>query len=347
MRTLTITPPARPVVATKILIGAGILSDTSSCLQKGAYDGAVILYDRNLEGLAKSIGRTLNPRAFLPVVSGDASKSVAEVERIADLMLQNGCTRRTLCVCIGGGMITDLGGFIASVFMRGMPCVYIPTTMLAMVDAAIGGKTALNVMHHKNMLGTLTHPESVLIDIDLLEKLPPKQLSEGLTEAVKIAAICDENLFSWFEQHLKEVLNRDPRMLEECVSLCVSAKVSVVESDESDQKERLFLNFGHTVGHAVEAASLYQLSHGCAVSIGMAAEMQLSGFPDAPRVLSLLSGLNMPIAFPENSDKDVLWGIMKTDKKNSGGEVRIAVPGRIGSGKVMSITLQEFQSLFR
>ncbi len=135
-------------------------------------------------------------------------------------------------------------------------------------------------------------------------------------------------------------------MLEECVARSVAAKIAVVQQDENDTAERLFLNFGHTVGHAVEAESLYKLAHGSAVAIGMAAEMKMSGFGDASRLLVLLKAIGMSVSFPEGSDPDVLWGIMKSDKKNIAGEVRIAVPETIGQGKVLSLPREQFKSLF-
>ena len=176
--------------------------------------------------------------------------------------------------------------------------------------------------------------------------MPDESLFDGLTEVVKIGAIADADLFEWVEKNMDAMKRRDADMLEECVARAIQSKAHIVETDENDTVERLLLNFGHTVGHAVESDSDYRISHGKAVSIGMAAEMKLAKFTDADRVLALLDALRMPVAIPVSCSADVLWQSMLTDKKSTGGEVRIAVPVTIGTGAVRSLSREEFKTLF-
>ncbi len=346
MHTLTLTPPAHPVPVTKILIGNDVSTKLKTVIKTDSFDRIVLLYDSGIESIAKRIEHSIGTCILLPVSSGDSSKSLAEVERLTALMLDAGCTRKTLLVCIGGGMITDLGGFLASVFMRGIPCVLVPTSLLGMVDAAIGGKTAVNAGGRKNMLGTITHPMCVIVDLALLKDLPAAQFSEGLVEIIKIAAMVDRPFFEWLEENMQSVLKRKEPEISECVTRAIEAKVRIVENDDHDRDERLLLNFGHTIGHAVEALSLYTLSHGAAVSIGMIAEMTALQSKDLKRVSALLEAIHMPLTIPEFLTRDALWNVMKTDKKNEGGAVRCAVPVSIGEGAVHTITSEQFSVLF-
>ncbi len=342
MHTITLTPPARMHTTTDIRIGSGALQDSLERAQ--GHDRIVILYDEAIRDIAMKI--VLNDCVRIPVESGDASKSLVEVDRIVSLMLDAGCTRKTLLISIGGGMMTDLGGFIGSIFMRGIPSVLVPTTLLAMVDAAIGGKTAVNAGSRKNMIGSITHPSTVLVDTDLLTTLPDAQISEGLSEVIKIAAIIDLPFFMWLEESMPRLLQRDAKTLEECVLRAITAKVNIVQTDEHDREERLLLNFGHTVGHAVEAVSSYKLSHGHSVSIGVVAEMKLAHCTEQERVSALMSQAGLPIEIPPSLTGQDLWTVMLSDKKNENGLVKIAVPKRLGEGVVQTLTKEQFFTLF-
>jgi 3-dehydroquinate synthase len=347
MHRITLTPPAKEQHGTTIIVESGLLRKVQEHLgDLKRYDHVVVLYDQGIKTVAEKVTKALAGCLTIPVESGDASKSLMEAERIARFLLEAECTRRTLLVCIGGGMITDLGGFLASLFMRGIPCAYVPTSLLGMVDAAIGGKTAVNAAQRKNILGTVTHPESVLIDVDLLRDLPLKYLEDGLVEAIKVGAVTDAKLFRWMEEHMEEVLKRDTVQLEECVARAVQAKVNVVEMDDRDIKQRHLLNFGHTVGHAVEALSNFEISHGRAVAIGMCAEMQAKKVPEADRVRSLLKTLDVPLEIPSSLRPDALFEAMLVDKKSIHGTVRVAVPKKIGEGVLETLTKEEFDSLF-
>lgn len=342
MHSLTLTPPARTQKATIITIDAGIRRTVSDFLTTESRP--VILFDAAVATIAEETAATLLQPIMISVVSGDASKSLAEVERIAAEMLKAGCNRSSTLICVGGGMLTDIGGFVASIFMRGIPCIHIPTSMLGMVDASIGGKTAVNSADRKNMLGTINHPTAVIIDLDLLGTLPRKQLCEGLAEVIKIAAMLDDSFFAWLEAHLDAVLTLDPEALEHCVSKAVETKVRIVEKDTDDRDVRLLLNFGHTVGHAVEALSEYRLSHGESISIGMVAELRIAGSIDT-RIEALLKKIDMPSTMPHDMSREDLWQIMLSDKKNEGNIVKAAVPEEIGKGVLVTIEKDAFLSL--
>ena len=351
MPTLILTPPARQSAPTSIFIESGAIDRLAESLKPlGQFDAYVVLFDRGVKAIANRVvgqlgAETLRVHA-IAVESGDASKSLQEADAIAARMLEAQCGRSTLLIAVGGGMLTDLGGFVASVFMRGIPSVLIPTSMLAMADAAIGGKNAVNCADHKNMIGTIYHPLAVVSDLDLLKTLPIAQLHEGLVEVIKIAAIKDATFFAWLEANLKKVLARDPKALEECMTQAVSVKIATVETDEADWSERLYLNFGHTIGHAIEATSHYHLSHGQAVAIGMMAEMKVTGFTDIKRVEKLLFALELPLSLPPEFSADDLWHLMLTDKKTERGSVRIAVPSVIGTGSLHTLERSGFDSLF-
>ena len=346
MRTLTLTPPVRPSSQTKILIGGGAGSAIPSEIKLGAYDRIACVYDNGVASIARDIAGTLGECTMLPVENGDASKSLAEADRLAMIMLDAGCTKNSLLVCIGGGMVSDLGGFLASVFMRGIPCVLVPTSFLAMVDAAIGGKTAVNAGGRKNMIGSIAHPMCVAIDPVYLQGLATAQMAEGMVEVIKIAAMVDRPLFEWLESSVSRILGGDAALLEECIVRAVEAKVRIVKQDDHDRDARLLLNFGHTVGHAVEALSRYELSHGAAVSIGMVAEMKALGSKDLERVLALLKAIGTPLSLPSSMSMNALWEVMLSDKKNEKGTIRCAIPVHIGEGAVQSLHSDQFRTLF-
>ncbi len=346
MRTLTLTPPVRSPSLTKILIGRGAGNAIPVEMKLGAYDRIACVYDKSVTSIARDLAGTLGECTMLPVESGDASKSLAEADRLAMLMLDAGCTKNSLLVCIGGGMMSDLGGFLASVFMRGIPCVLVPTSFLGMVDAAIGGKTAVNAGGRKNMIGSIAHPMCVAIDPVYLQGLAASQMAEGMVEVIKIAAMVDRPFFEWLESSVSRILGSDAALLEECIVRAVESKVRIVEQDDHDRDARLLLNFGHTVGHAVEALSRYELSHGAAVSIGMFAEMKALGSKDLERVSALLKTIGTPLSLPPSMSKNALWEVMLSDKKNEKGVVRCAVPVRIGEGAVQSLRSDRFLTLF-
>ena len=343
MKPIFLIPPAHPRTPVAIYVADNIATRMQSMVDHLKPTSVVILYDQGVAAIAKRIAGSLKQARLIAVESGDASKSANATERLANVLLKNKCDRGTLLMCVGGGMVTDLGGFLASIYMRGIKCVLVPTSMLGMVDAAIGGKTGINVGRTKNILGSFRHPEAIVIDTDIALALPDAQLREGLVEVVKIAAIEDRPFFAWLERHLPAILKRDATLLSECILRAVKLKARIVEEDERDTLVRLHLNFGHTVGHAVEAQSAFALPHGESVSIGMLAEMEMAGSEGIDRVQRLLGMLKMPTAIPAKMSVASLWSYMQSDKKNVGGMVRIAVPHpAFGHPKVLSITRKQF-----
>lgn len=347
MTIIHLTPPKKDRPSHDIIVGAGESKHIAELIaSRGSFDAIIVLHDTNVTAIAQAIAQTIPGVKRIEVSNGDSSKLLSQIEKITQQMLAFGCTRNTLLMNIGGGMITDLGGFIASIFMRGIPFIHVPTSMLGMIDAAIGGKTGVNAAGAKNILGTVNFPQAVVVDTDFLKDLPNELLCEGLVEVVKVAAMRDKKFFVWLEKNLAGVMKKEEETLIRCVTSAIALKAKTVEEDDSDTLVRLYLNFGHTVAHAVEALSHYSLSHGKAVSIGMVAEMTMAGFSDRDRVQALLQQLDMPMTIPSEFKKEDLWNLMKSDKKNSQGEVRIAVPKKIGEGEIRSIKKEDFDSLF-
>lgn len=344
MRTIPLHPAPRSSRLYPIVIGKGAIGEIPRLAAESGADGAIILCDERLAETAERLSKTLHAAPVIRVASGEASKSLRETERICAELVRLQATRQSLLVCIGGGMLTDLGGFVASIYMRGIRVVHVPTSLLSMVDAAAGGKTAVDLGNAKNLIGTIHQPAAVVVDINLLQTLPDPQLREGLVEVIKMAAILDARSFAWLEQNLKRALDRDDAAMEECIADAVRMKADVVGEDAHDDGKRLHLNFGHTVGHAVEALSQFAISHGRAVSIGMAREMAMQKTTDRERVLALLRMMDMPLAIPAEYDADALWRLMESDKKSLRGDVRIAVPTAIGAGTVRSISREEFRA---
>lgn len=343
MSTLSFTPPARKSAVVPIVIEPGAVKDLRKIAERmEGVDRVAILFDAAVRPIAEVISSAFAESVLLEVPSGEASKRLSEVERITKAMLEAHITRGSLLIAVGGGMLTDLAGFVASIYMRGIRFVSIPTTFLAMVDAAVGGKTGVDLGEVKNILGTIEHPIAIVMDTDTLGSLPDKHLREGLVEVMKMAAVLDLKSFQWLEKYLPNVLSRQSRAIVSCIEHAVAMKVRIVEADEREKGQRMLLNFGHTVGHAVEGLSKFALSHGTCVSIGMAAEMRIARFEDVERVTSLLRMLDMPTDIPSAYPLDQIWDLMQSDKKVRGGEVRIAVPEVIGAGVVRSITKEEF-----
>ncbi len=340
MKTLQIHPPAHQNPPYPVLIGKDLLKNIPE-LTKGA-DRIAIVHDARMGELAQKVSDLLKKAPMIAVASGEASKTLSEAERLCEEFLKAGLSRKSMVIAIGGGMVTDIAGFAASVYQRGIHVIHIPTTLLAMVDAAVGGKTAVDLGSAKNMIGTIHQPAAIVMDIATLASLPKTALCEGLVESVKMAAILDADAFAWMEKTMPTLLKRDEAALTECIVRSVEMKAAVIEEDERETGKRMLLNFGHTVGHAVEALSRFAIPHGQAVSIGMVCEMRMGKVPDAERIIKILTMMEMPTAIPENFSTADLWALMTKDKKNSDGVVRMAVPDRLGHGSVKPVTQELF-----
>ena len=240
-------------------------------------------------------------------------------------------------VALGGGVTGDLAGFLAATWNRGVPVYQVPTSLLAMVDAAIGGKTGLDLPGAKNRIGSFHTPAGVYVDPGYLTTLPPDRLRSGLAEVAKYAVIADPSILSILEERLQDILDLQPELLSDLMASCIGIKASVVEEDPQEAGRRAILNFGHTVAHAVEAAASYQFDHGDAVAIGMVVEGRLAndrtGFPvaDLSRLEMWLVKAGLPVRLPQGIDPDVVVELAGADKKNRDGRIRCALPLRLGT----------------
>jgi 3-dehydroquinate synthase len=300
---------------------------------------AVLITDENTERLfGERVAKLLSQRATVlrqVVAPGESSKSRRVKADIEDAMLEAGVDRSACVVGLGGGVVLDLAGFVAATYMRGIDHVNVATTLLAQVDAAIGGKTAINTEQGKNLIGAFHQPRAVLLDIDALAHLPDVELRNGLAEAIKHAVLCDAGLFKQLETWAaaQETL-RPP---DDVIQRCVEIKASVVAEDDRDRGKRYVLNYGHTVAHAIEHATDHAVPHGHAVAIGMVVESRLAmnagAFPagDLARLEALLTLVGLPTA-PPCPFSDALPHLAR-DKKTEHARVRCALPSRIGTIK--------------
>src|SRR3989338_8857869 len=239
----------------------------------------VVVTDNNVKPICSEMIlnqlKDLNPY-MISIPAGESSKSRNMKDRIEDHMLEKKFGRDTVIIAVGGGMIGDLAGFTASTYNRGISLIHVPTTLLAMVDSSIGGKTSVNTSHGKNLIGATYQPDAVFADLNFLETLPPEEFANGMAEIIKIAAASDKELFSFIEKNSKKILERDKNALFRIIKRSIELKKQVVEKDEKEHGLRQILNFGHTVGHALESCNNYQMKHGHCVSIGMAVESKIS-----------------------------------------------------------------------
>jgi 3-dehydroquinate synthase len=273
----------------------------------------------------------------LTFAPGERSKSRDTWSRLTDELLRLGFGRDTGIVALGGGVAGDLAGFVAATYMRGVPYVQVPTTLLAMLDASVGGKTGVDTAEGKNLIGAFHPPAAVLADPLVLATLPERDYRAGLAEAVKHGLIADREYFEWMEREAQHLLARDAAALRHLVRRSVEIKAEVVSEDEREAGRRAVLNAGHTVAHALEQVTDYRVPHGEAVALGLVAEAALAtglglATPEpGARVAGLLERLGLPTRLGEPMSADRLLAAMGTDKKNRGGAVRFALPRAVGA----------------
>jgi len=258
-----------------------LFSESHRIKQCCPHHRCVVLTDENVgRHYAQPLLEALQSQGLLPqlitVPAGESTKSRQMKAWIEDKLFQSGYGRDTVIIALGGGVITDLAGFVAATYCRGIPVIYIPTSLLAMVDAAIGGKTGINTAYGKNTLGTITHPQAVFIDITLLNTLPETDYNDAFSEIIKHALIYDENYLSLIESTAPRLPQRPSDCLLPLIKRSCEIKSAVVSGDETEQGQRESLNFGHTIGHALERVSDYRLTHGKAVAVGLTVESYLS-----------------------------------------------------------------------
>jgi 3-dehydroquinate synthase len=285
---------------------------------------------------------------FLP--PGESHKTLASVEKILRQMIVAGGDRSSLLIAFGGGIVGDVGGFVAAIFMRGIRYVQVPTTFLAQVDSSVGGKTGVNLPEGKNLVGSFHHPAAVFADIDVLHTLPDRELRAGLMESVKAGIIRDRALARYMEENASTILRREPRALEKVIAASIRMKAGVVSRDERESGLRMILNFGHTLGHAIEQATRYRaLLHGEAVGWGMIAALHLararrtisSAQFDRLETLVHRYGPLPPLSIRASK----LIAASGSDKKNTGGVRRFVLPVGIGNaGVVEDVTVAELET---
>ena len=275
---------------------------------------------------------------FLP--SGESHKRLSSVEALAQQLAIAGADRDSLLLAFGGGVIGDVTGFLAAIYMRGIPYVQLPTTLLAQVDSSVGGKTGVNLLAGKNLIGSFHHPQAVYADTDLLRTLPPAQLRAGLQESIKAGIIYDAKLFRYMEQNADAVLAGEPAALTRVVTASVRVKADVVGKDERESGLRMILNFGHTIGHAIEAATNYrQLLHGEAVAWGSIAALNVGlarktlTQQQADRIQSLILRYGPLPAF--KADAASLVALTSSDKKTRSGVRSFVLPTGIGATEIV------------
>jgi 3-dehydroquinate synthase len=268
--------------------------------------------------------------------AGEWNKNRETWASLSDRMLAAQLGRDCAVIALGGGVVNDLAGFVAATYLRGVPLVQVPTSLLAMIDSSIGGKTGVDVPAGKNLLGVFHQPRVVVADPELLGSLSSVQLAAGLAEAVKHGVIADADYFGFLEGEYAAIFAKHAPALERLVRRSVEIKAAVVAQDERERGRRAILNFGHTVGHAIEATSKYEVLHGEAVAIGMVYEGRLAeslGIANAgisERIKAVLERLHLPVERPDGSHVDDLIAAMRTDKKVRAGEIRLALPRAIG-----------------
>jgi 3-dehydroquinate synthase len=297
----------------------------------GLYGGTM------LSGLA-SIGVQCEP---LLIPDGEEYKDIFWLYHTLTELLRRRLDRRSCVFALGGGVIGDMAGFAASVYMRGIPFVQIPTTLLAQVDSSVGGKTGVNHFLGKNMIGSFYQPSAVVIDTDTLDSLPKREYLCGIAEVIKYGVISDERFFDYLQEHREEILKRVPERLMHIIRTSCEIKARVVAADERESGLRAILNYGHTIGHAIETETNYsRFKHGEAVAIGMVLEAKVAEYlnlldsKDRQRITQLIESYGLPSSLPKDIDPEALIGHMVLDKKAEAGRITVITPVKVGEVRI-------------
>ncbi len=332
-----------------IAIRGSLFDNPLSYAQLPAAATAVIVTNTTVgplyaERLEKALSAQYRKVYTVALPDGEAYKTWDSLNLIFDTLLRHGCDRKTVLFALGGGVVGDMTGFAAACYMRGVPFVQVPTTLLAQVDSSVGGKTAINHPLGKNMIGAFYQPLKVVCDLDTLKTLPTRELSAGLAEVIKYGPIADMDFLAWLEAHLDAVLAREPVALAHVVRRCCEIKASVVAQDEREAGLRAILNFGHTFGHAIEAGLGYGVwLHGQAVACGMVLAASLSqrlGLVDAffvHRLTTLIAKAGLPVRAPLLDPVDHagrFLELMRLDKKSEAGDIRFVLIDQPGHAVV-------------
>jgi 3-dehydroquinate synthase len=325
-----------------IYIGEGMFGQLPALLTANGISGRLMVITNQVVAKlhANAVIEALKSGGFQPelivIPDGEAYKSLTTAGKLYESLAKHHAERGTPVLALGGGVIGDLSGFVAATYQRGVPFIQLPTTLLAQVDSSIGGKVAINVGKLKNMAGAFYQPKLVVSDTAVLKTLPLNEIQNGLAEVIKCAVIRSPELFDYLEQSIPAVFNKDMSALTRIVGQAAEVKARIVEKDERDSALRQVLNFGHTLGHAVENASNFGIKHGTAVALGMAAasrlanRMGLLAEADLKRITGIISGAGLPVSMPVQHPQALIEA-MQHDKKIAGGKVKFILPTGIGS----------------
>ena len=341
------------------LVGDGLIANAGELSRKvvSANRCAIIADETSARLFSDRVCESFSSENFssrlIRIPAGEKSKSLAQVGQICDEMIVAGLDRSSFVVGLGGGVIGDISGFVAAIFQRGIPHIQIPTTLLAMVDSSIGGKTGVNLDAGKNLIGAIHHPALIIADVEALESLPPQELRQGYAEIIKHAIICDAEMFRALSSRVKMPVRLGPKH-DGFVALIrrnIAIKARIVMADAREiSGERTLLNFGHTVGHAIERATDFKIPHGDCISIGMVAACGISikraGLSSQERddVVSLLKGFELPTQLPNEVDREKITATVVHDKKFLGGKIRFVIAPRIGEAHVSNnVTMEDIR----
>ena len=342
-----------------IKVGGGWLARLGAeCAQLQLGQPCAVITDFNVgKKFAQAALKSLAASGFEPVLitvpAGEKSKRIAVVEKCYDQLAAQRLERKSFIIALGGGVVGDLAGFVAATYLRGIPFVQVPTTLLAQVDSSVGGKTGVNLAAGKNLVGAFYQPQLVLCDLVALRTLPQREYISGLAEVIKYGIIYDAILFAQLERNLSKLLGRDAETLADVIARCCEIKADVVGQDETEGGLRAILNFGHTIGHAIENSFGYgKFLHGEAIAIGQVAAAKLShkilGLPsgDVERIEKLFTQAGLPVKIKLTSaQRQKLFTAMKLDKKVSAGEIKFVLAekiGKVGWGqKVPQVLIEE------
>jgi 3-dehydroquinate synthase len=336
----------------RVHIGAGLLDSSENiCESLGLRGRCVIITDSHVEPLyAGRVADALSrwQPLIITVSAGENAKSLDRAEEICDRMILAGLDRSAFIVALGGGVIGDLAGFVAAIYYRGIPFLQMPTTVVALVDSSVGGKTGVNARGGKNLIGAFHQPRAVIADVNTLHTLPAREFNEGFAEVIKHAIIRDAELFA----SLKNFRRENNSDLSPLIARNVAIKAAIVSADEHETSgERALLNFGHTIGHGIENAAGYgRYLHGEAISLGLVAASEISvrraGLPPEQRneILARLVQFNLPTRLPADISTEAIMAALRTDKKFAAGQIRFILTSRVGSAFVSKeITLEEIR----
>jgi 3-dehydroquinate synthase len=338
-----------------VLVGRGILASLHSEIQRlGSFSSFGLVTDEVVrplvaEPLQDQLRSNSIDTTLIALPPGESAKTIGTVLDLCQQLLVQGFDRRSLLLAVGGGVVGDITGFAAAIYMRGIPYIQVPTTLLAQVDSSLGGKTGVDLPSGKNLLGAFHQPRLVLSDLDVLTTLSSDARRDGFAEVIKAALIEDPELFSMLEKEGADLLDTGNPLLETIIAKACEVKCRVVKRDEHESGLRRILNFGHTLGHALEAAANYNISHGQAVAIGMGLAVRLSrqwaglSNDNADRALDLIQKLGLPTDIPQNIDPETLLVPLEKDKKIQAGICHFVLLAEIGRAVIHPITVEDLR----